>query len=181
MSEIKLSFTFKEGSSAQEIATKLRWHAGLLEGMPKKEAASVKNTSAKAKAAEVEDEELEDDEDEDFAPAAKKKAAKKKVASFDEEDEDEAEVEDDEETEEDDEDFTEPAPKAKKKAPAKTARKKKITVDQVNDACKARAQATGGKAGRNEVLAILKKKFKTTSVSELKADQFEACIKAMAV
>lgn len=116
------------------------------------------------------------DEDDDFTPAPKKKAAAKKAsAGFDQDDEDvEPAPKYAEETEvEEDEDFTAPPKKAAK------AKAKKITLDDVNDACKARAAATGGKKGREEVLGILKKKFKTTSVSELEPEQYAAAIKAM--
>ena len=89
--------------------------------------------------------------------------------SFDSDDEgnkQEASADEDEDT-----DFT-AKPETKKKA-------KKLTVDDVNDACKARAAVTGGKEGRKEVLGILKKKFKVESVSDLKEDAYAACIAAM--
>jgi len=60
------------------------------------------------------------------------------------------------------------------------AKAKKVTIDSVNDACKKRA-AAGGKKGRAEVLAILKKKFKTESVSDLEPEDYQKCIDAMAV
>lgn len=63
-----------------------------------------------------------------------------------------------------------------KLSPAKAKKEKKITIDQVNDACKTRA----GRSNRAEVLGILKKKFKTQSVSELKETQYADVIKAMA-
>lgn len=122
----------------------------------------------------------DESDDDDFAAAPKnvkaavKSAAKKTAASFDEDDADDApaaSTEDD-----DDADFTAPPAKA-----AKPAKAKKITVDDVNDACKAKASSIGGKEGRAKVLALLKKHFKTESVSELKPEQYEACIKAMAV
>ncbi len=109
--------------------------------------------TAPKKKAKAPVDETEEEEDEDFGP--KKKAAKKST-SFDEEEEEE-----------------ETAPK-KKKA-------KKLTIDDVNDACKARAAATGGKKGRAEVLAILKKKFKTETVSEIDEDRWAECIEAMEI
>lgn len=85
------------------------------------------------------------------------------------EDDYEDEVEADEVDEDDDEDEK---PKAKKA--------KKLTADDVNEACKALLSALGGgKTARAKVLGILKKKFKTESVSELKPDQYAAVIKAM--
>jgi hypothetical protein len=112
-------------------------------------------------------------DDDDFSPAvskAVKSAAKTTAASFDDDDAP-AETE----TDDDDADFKAPPAKA-----AKAAKPKKLTVDDVNDACMARAKA-GGKKGREEVLAILKKKFKTQSVSDLSEDQYAACVAAMAV
>lgn len=134
------------------------------------EAKRSKNIASEKKATPpvVEEEEVED---EDFAP--KKKSSKQKAAaSFDEEEEtDEAEETEEAEVEEDEED---PAPKKKAKA-------KKITLDDVNDACKAKAQSIGGKEGRTQVLTILKKKFKTETVSALKPEQYQAVIDAMEV
>lgn len=112
----------------------------------------------KKTAVEADDEETEteveaaadSDDDEDFTPVKKTKA--KAAKSFDD-DEDDAEEEE-----------VKPAKKAKK-----------ITLDDVNDACKARA--AGGR--RKEVLAILKKKFKTESVSTLEPEQYPALIAAM--
>lgn len=67
----------------------------------------------------------------------------------------------------------------KKAAPKKGAngKAKKLTLDDVNDACKAHAAAKG----RPSTLEILKKKFKTQSVTALKPEQYEACISAMSV
>ncbi len=150
METMQITFNFKEGTKPADIATKLRWQAGLFEGLAPKEAASVKNTSAPA--AE------ESDDDEDFG--SKKKSTKERVAAAFESDDDDA-------------GFTD-APPAKKKA-------KKITLEDVNEACKARAKATGGKEGRAEVLKILKKQFKTESVSSLDEDQYADVIEAMEV
>jgi hypothetical protein len=117
-------------------------------------------------------EEAPAEEEEDFAPK-KKTASKKAAAAAFEEEEEETEAPEAEEEEE--ADFT--APPAKKAA----AKQKKLTVDDVNDACKALASSIGGKPGRAKVLAILKKNFKTESVSELKPEQYAACVAAMAV
>lgn len=110
----------------------------------------------------------EDDEDEDEDEEFSGKKQKKK-SSF-EEDEDEEEADEDEDADEEEEDEK-----------PKKSKAKKITVDDVNDACKAKAAATGGKKGRAEVLAILKKKFGTESVSELKPEQYAKAIAAMDV
>jgi hypothetical protein len=71
-----------------------------------------------------------------------------------------------------------PAKTAKPAAAAKTgkaAKPKKITLDDVNDACKAHAQANG----RPATLDVLQKNFKTQSVTALKAEQYEKCIALM--
>lgn len=108
------------------------------------------------------EETTETDEEEELIAPVNKTATKKAAASFDDE-----EVHSDDDEEE--------APVAKK------TKAKKVTLDDVNDACKARAASVGGKEGRSEVLTILKKKFKTTSVSELKPEQYAAVIAAMEV
>lgn len=135
----------------------------------------------------------EDEDDEFVAPA--KKSKKAAAAAFDEEDEDsEDEDVDTGSTSDDDEDDEQETTKVldpddddedeEEKAvapPAKRGRPKKITIDTVNDACKAKAASIGGKEGRNLVLGILKKKFKTESVTGLKPEQYSACIEAMTV
>lgn len=104
----------------------------------------------------------ESSEDDDFATTKK---PVKKAKGFDDED---GEVE--AAAESDEEEFEAPT---KKKA-------KKLTVDDVNDACKERAtDEGGGKVGRSAVLAILKKKFKVTSVTDLDEKQYAAVISAM--
>jgi hypothetical protein len=172
--ETMMSITIKVPQNADNasIAAALRMRAGIFEGMPIKAAASRKNTDAAPVAEEV-DETPEADEDEDFAPKKKTAGKKAAAAAFDDDaDEDTSgAIADDEE---EDEGFME-APA--KKAPAKKA--KKLTVDDVNDACKERAARTGGKEGRAEVLALLKKNFKTASVSEVKPEDYEKLVKIM--
>lgn len=115
-------------------------------------------TARAAKPAVEPEAEIEtDDDDADFVTASAKKPAKSAAASFDEEGDD-VEVEE---------------------PPAKKPAAKKITLDDVNDACKARA--AGGK--REEVLGILQKKFKVTSVTALKdaPDKWPQVIKAMSL
>lgn len=66
------------------------------------------------------------------------------------------------------------------KAPTvKKEKVKKVTVDDCNDAAKTRAMIKGGKLGRTEVLSLMKKHFKTESVSELKPEQYEKFIQVM--
>lgn len=100
------------------------------------------------------------DADDDFAPA--KTATKKKAtAAFD-----------DDETDTESEDDFDAAPP--KKAPAKT---KKFTEKDAHQACKEYA-AINGVA---ETKALLKKKFKTMSVSEIPQEKYGELISLMQV
>ncbi len=101
-----------------------------------------------------------EDDDSDEEPLPTKRATKAKVAaaSFDDEDEDETE---------------EPAPKAAK--PTKAAKAPKLTLDDVNDACKERCARTN----RADVLGILKKNFKVKSVTDLEPTDYAQCIKLL--
>jgi uncharacterized cupredoxin-like copper-binding protein len=117
-----------------------------------------KKSKAKKTAAVVEEETPQaalDIDDEDFTPQPTE------TVSFDE----------------DDEDVKEEEPPAAKKTAAKKEKAKKITLDDVNDACRAHAAARG----RAATLAVLQKKFKTHSVTALKPEQWESCVAAMAV
>lgn len=164
----KLELQLLVGAESKE------WLAGVenvLERLEKVAATltALPDTAKNAKQAEEdfdEDEQAAATEDEDTDFAATKKTAKKTKAAFDEDEDTEVESVG---SVDEDEDFTEPTVK----------KAKKLTVDDVNDACKKRASKTGGKEGRSEVLGILKKKFKTTSVSELKPEQYAAVIAAM--
>jgi len=129
--------------------------AELVERMEAATAATTTTTKKKAApvATDEDDTDVEADEDEDFAPP-KKTAAKKAAASFDEDEDD--------------------AP------PVKKTKKAKVTVEDVNDAAKARAKA-GGKNGRAEVLKILKKGWKTESISEIDPEDYEAVLEALTV
>lgn len=71
-----------------------------------------------------------------------------------------------------DEETEEEAPKAKKTKAAPAPK-----IGDVNDAAKAHAK----KNGREKTLAILTKKFKVKSVSELKPEQYAEVIKALAI
>lgn len=81
---------------------------------------------------------------------------------------------DDELPEEIEEEVEKPAPKKSK------AKAKKITIDDVNDACKNRARE-GGKNGVKEVKAILLKKFKTDSLTKIKEEDYAAVLESMKV
>lgn len=181
----QITVNVKSNASNSEIATALRWRANLFDGMEPKAACSVEATSTPslgkvskattAKAAPAAETEAADDED--FGGSAKKStkgkaAPAKAAASFDEEELNEEQAEESAETESSDDegDFMEAAP-------AKKETKKKITVNDVNDACKAKAAASD----RKTVLGILKKKFNVTSVTELDAKQYADVVKAMAV
>ena len=93
----------------------------------------------------------DDEEAEEIAPT--KKASKKAAASFEDADEEET--------------FDE--------APKKASAKKKLTVEDVNAACKARAARTDFKSTK----ALLKKMFKIDSVQDLKPEQYATVIAAM--
>jgi hypothetical protein len=153
------------GKALRTIAAVLETGA-LVEGKKAGIAAREEKASKKAApAAAVEDDDdiaVDTDDDDDFVTDA----------ATDEPDDEsfEAASDDDE-----DDDFTAPPPKK-----AKAEKAKKVTIAQVNEACKARAQA-GGKKGRAEVLGILKKNFKTESISEIKPEQYGKVIDAMAV
>lgn len=150
-----------------------------------------KNAPKKSAKAE-ESEEEEESEDEDFGPKKTKKAAS---SSFDDEEEDEKEKEKSESEEEEDEDEKEEKePKKQAKATAKT-KAKKYTLDDVNDACKAKVAElidsgrnrkvkgkltpVTGKEARSFVLGILEENFETTSVTELEPEQYAEAIKAL--
>lgn len=168
---MRISFDFKEGSTGKDIAAHLRFQAGLIEGLEPKAASSRANTEAEAIA----------DAEETPAPKAKRGRPAKAAApaaSFEEDEETEAAETEAVETEEsfEDEESFEETPAPKKKAAAK------ITIDMVNDTCKAFAREHGGgKEGRDAVLKILKKNFKVTSISELDVEDYPKVLKALAV
>lgn len=137
------------GNSVKDVANRMRELADEM----------YKPTTKKI-AAEVE----EDDEDESEEAGEENEDD---IDAEDEEDEDEAIEEDDEDSDEEE------------KPAVKKGKVKKLTANDVNDACKSLASSIGGKKGREKVLSILKKKFKTESVSELKPEQYAKCIAAM--
>lgn len=160
----KLELLLLAGAETKEFLADLTAQVDRLEELVKGGALDKKNTATVAP----------EEDDEEEATPVKKSAKKSKVVEKEEEDEEEDEEAEEEEDEESgDEEEEDEAPKKGKT--------KKVTVDDVNDACKARAAATGGKEGRKEVLAILKKKFKTETVSDLDPAQYAACIAAMEV
>lgn len=160
---MKLTLGIMVGAESKE------WLADLTKQIDRLEKMQAENTVTTAGAVDT----VEVEADEDFAP--KKPAKKSAAAKAFEEEAEEEETEESEETEEEEEEgFT-----AKVTKVGKAGKPKKLTLDDVNDACKGRAAATGGKKGRGEVLAILKKKFGTESVSELKPEQYAACVAAM--
>lgn len=139
-----------------------------------------KATKAKAsEETEAEETEAEETEEEDDFGAGKKAAkgegGKKAAKGFD--DDAAAEEEEAEESEEEEEAEESKEEEEEEEKPAKNAKAKKLTADDVNDACKARARALRGT--RAEVLSILKKKFKVKSVSDLEPSQYADAIKAM--
>lgn len=160
------------GSNRVELVKNLRAFADNLDGTPADTSGSVVERKVTAKPAATKPtkaaapvEEVEGDDDDDFVTDSAKNGE-----SFDDDTTEESASFDDAADEE-------PPKKAAPAKGTKAAAKKKITLDDVNDACKAHAQANG----RPATLAILKKKFKTESVTALKPEQYEACISAMAV
>lgn len=163
---MKISFEFKDGSTGKDIAAHLRFQAGLFEGLEPKVASSRANTEAPV-AVEVEDVE------EPAAPKAKRGRPAKAVAAQTSFDEEETTTEESESFE-DEETFEE--------APAPKKAKTKLTLESINDLCKAFARENGGgKDGRDAVLAILKKHFKTTSISSLDVEDYPKVAKLLSV
>jgi hypothetical protein len=147
-----------------DLTDKLETMEDLVSRLEKAVSGASKAQKTEAAPAEEEPEEAEtadaeDDEDFSAKPKPKKKAGK----TFDDEDGEEAEPE--------------PQPEEK---PAKKAKAKKLTPDDVNDACRARAKAWG-KNGVQKVRDILEKKFSTKSVLELEESQYGEVIEAMKV
>lgn len=93
------------------------------------------------------------EEEELIAPVTKTET--KKVDSFNEEEDTPEEV----------------SPPSKEKK----AKTRKVTVDDVNDACKARARLHS----RDAVLEILQKNFNTKTISSLNPDQYALCVELM--
>lgn len=135
--------------SVEEIATELR----RLSNWYEKQSAPVAAKKDKAKAA---DEEIEEEEE---------------TESEEEETEEESEESNEEETEEEEESEEE---EEEEEIPAK-GKKLKLTLDDVNKACKTAAKNTS----RAAVLKLLKKKFQVASVSDLEPAQYKAVIAAL--
>lgn len=134
---------------------------------------------------------VDDDEDEDEAPKALAKTKGKKAKVVEpEDDEDELEASSDDEDEEENESAEASEEDEEEEKPAKAAKGKKaarVTIDDVNDACKAKALSlieagqTGPEA-RKAVLKLLKKKFGiSSSVTELEPEQYADAVKALKV
>lgn len=135
---------------------------------------TTKAAPAKTKStAPVDDEDVDTtsdtEDDEDFG-AKKPSKTKKAAAAFEDDEEPAAEETEAEETASDDDDGF-----MAEEAPKKAAKAKKLTIDDVNDACKARA----GRSNRAEVLGLLKKHFKTESVTKIDPKDYEKAIKIM--
>lgn len=163
---MKIVIEVRDGATGKEIAEKLRFQAGCIEGMDPKKAASKANT---------------DGEFDDGVEEAPKKSAAKgkaKAASAEESfDEDDGFNEDAESSFDDDSFEEEEVKEAPKKGKGKAA--PKVTIDQVNDACKERVKKIGGPDARKKVLALLKKNFGVTSVSELEPSQYADVVASM--
>lgn len=162
-----------------------KWLANFEALVKRLENATAGATSKKAKALDDDDEDSEtesesdddtetttdEDDDSDDDVSVHRRSAK----GFDSEDDNEGESEDESENEESESDESED----EEEKPVKKQANKKITIETVNDACKAKAAKIGGKEGRLAVLKVLKKKFKTETISDLKPDQYAAVIAAM--
>lgn len=130
---------------------------------------------------EDEEDEAEFDAAEDDAPKGKKLAKGKKADEDEEEEELELSDDEDEDAEEEEEDEEPVKKSAKGKKSAKTA---KLTVDDVNDACKARVlkEIKTGRTGpeaRKFVLKLLKTHHETSSIQELEPTDFVDVIKTL--
>ena len=157
------------GTSRVDLVKNLRAFADNLDGAPPKKSGKVVDTDDAEETTDTEEAE------EDFAKPAKTAAkGKKAAATFDADEDEEAEAEEDEESEEeaDEETEEEEAP-----APKKAAKPAKIDAKAVNEACKAHAK----KHGFDTTKALLLKKFKTSTVSKLKPEQYADVVKAMKV
>lgn len=107
--------------------------------------------------ADSDDSEDAEEEEDDIPVKASKKKAGKSAAFEDDDSEDDAEEEDEK-----------PAPKK--------GRAKKVTLDNVNDACMERAEQTS----RKEVLALLQKNFDIEkSVTELEESDYADVVKLL--
>ena len=141
--------------------TILKQLCGLAPAKPGKAAEETEET-------ENEETETEDSEGDDFG-AKPSKRGKKSSKSFDDEGEGE-ETEDESENEETEDESEAEETEAK---PAKNAKAKKLTADDVNDACKELV----GRTNRATVIGILRK-FRVKTVSDLDPSDYEAAIKA---
>lgn len=166
----KLEIALLAGAESKNFLLDLTTQIDRLEKITKSLTDAVKKDSASLPP----EEDVDTDDDSDFEePKAKSKPPKKKESnSFDDEDEededeiDEAQIE---ETEiEEGDDFEAEEPPKKRKA-------KKVTIEDCNDAAKELAKSKG----REKVLALMTKHFKTRSVSEVKADDYAKFVEVM--
>ncbi len=132
-------------------------------GRPKKKAAEVEALEEEDED-EDEEESIDDDESDD--------EDEEEIIEEDEDDDEEAEESDDEDEDEDEEDVVEEPVK-------KSARHKKLTVDDLNDVAKALASSIGGKAGRAKVLSLMKKHFDTESINDVKPEDYQVFVNVM--
>ncbi len=141
------------------------------------------DTTGVGEATEALAEDLEDDDDDEEAPPKKNKKKHIEVDEDDDEDEtddsddekdsDESEEDSESQDEDDEESEEDEAPKSKK------GKVKKMTADDCQDAAKGLAASIGGADGRAKVKELLKKKFKVTSVSDLKPEQYAKFVEVM--
>lgn len=177
--DMKLELAILAGAESKAFLLDFKKQIDRLETLTK----SLPATSQATVAIDVTDDEVDTlaaqtDADEDFAP---KKSAPKRAApkGFDDE---ETSTEDSEASDDDGEmDFNTPPPvKAAPKPKPKKLSPEQMR-DNMNEAAKAKAAKKGGKAGRDEVLGLMKKHFNTTSVQEIKSEDYDKFLKLMAV
>jgi TATA-binding protein-associated factor Taf7 len=141
-----------------------------------KQLCGMKGKASEETEAEESETETEESEDDDFGAkkSAKGKAGKKAAKGFDDSEESEEEEAEESEEEEAEESEEEEEEEEEKPAKGKAGKAKKLTADDVNDACKELA----GRTNRATAMAVLKK-FKVKSVSDLDPSDYEAVIKAL--
>ncbi len=164
---MKLELAILAGDESKKFLVDLTKQIDRLEKLSGKKAKASEETEEEEEVETEEETEVEDDDD-DFSEKAP--AKKGKTEDFD-----------DEEVEESADEEEEEAPEEK---PKRGRKPKKLTSDDVNAACKDNVHAqiergTGSKEARSNVVALLKKKFKVSSVSDLEEDQYADVIKAL--
>jgi hypothetical protein len=159
----KVSLLITGCLSAEELAKELK----RLSNWYSKFATPPKAGKAKPKDEDEEEEDEEESEDEADESEDENEEDESEDESDDSDDDEEDESEDEDDDEEEDE----------KPAKGKKGTKKKLTIEQVNEAAKAACKRDGW--SRKKVLSILKKKFGTETLSDVPAAKWPDVIKAL--